>query len=112
MRARRSSLDPKRPAPARAGTIAYMSPELLQHGKLTKLNDVYSFAMLIIELWTSRRLFQGLSQQQARRPARPRARARPRLPGRALPAAGRRDAVAARHGGAAAAAHAGQCVVQ
>ena len=49
-----------------AGTIAYMSPELLQHGKLTKLNDVYSFAMLLIELWNGKRLFQGLSQQQAR----------------------------------------------
>ena len=43
-----------------------MSPELLQHGRLTKLNDVYSFAMLLIELWSSKRLFQGLSQQQAR----------------------------------------------
>ena len=49
-----------------AGTIAYMSPELLQQGKLTKLNDVYSFAMLLIELWNGKRLFQGLSQQQAR----------------------------------------------
>lgn len=45
-----------------------MSPELLQHGRLTKLNDVYSFAMLLIELWSSKRLFQGLSQQQARPP--------------------------------------------
>ena len=54
----------------RAGTIAYMSPELLQHGRLTKLNDVYSFAMLLIELWSSKRLFQGLSQQQARPPLR------------------------------------------
>lgn len=51
-----------------------MSPELLQHGRLTKLNDVYSFAMLLIELWSSKRLFQGLSQQQARPPLRLRMR--------------------------------------
>ena len=74
-------------APARAGTIAYMSPELLQHGRLTKLNDVYSFAMLLIELWSSRRLFQGLSQQQACSPLHSIAcvwTCRPYLPGHAL----------------------------
>ena len=64
-----------------------MSPELLQAGKMTRAADVYSFAMIMVELFTCRRLFEGLAQQQARqRPLLPlqpvvqRWRLRPRRP--------------------------------
>ena len=43
-----------------------MAPELLQAGKMTRACDVYSFAMIMVELFTCRRLFDGLQQQQAR----------------------------------------------
>jgi len=47
-----------------AGTAAYMAPELLQKGKMTRAADVYSFAMIMVELFTCKRLFEGLAQQQ------------------------------------------------
>ena len=50
------------------GTAAYMAPELLQAGKMTRACDVYSFAMIMVELFTCRRLFEGLQQQQVRAP--------------------------------------------
>ncbi|CAK0735475.1 hypothetical protein CVIRNUC_000587 [Coccomyxa viridis] len=46
------------------GTAAYMAPELLQKGKMTRAADVYSFAMIMVELFTCKRLFEGLAQQQ------------------------------------------------
>lgn len=46
------------------GTAAYMAPELLQRGKMTRAADVYSFAMIMVELYTCKRLFEGLAQQQ------------------------------------------------
>ncbi len=49
-----------------AGTAAYMAPELLQKGKMTRSADVYSFAMIMVELFTCKRLFEGLAQQQVR----------------------------------------------
>ena len=56
-----------------AGTAAYMAPELLQKGKMTRAADVYSFAMIMVELFTCKRLFEGLAQQQVftALPARP-----------------------------------------
>lgn len=48
------------------GTAAYMAPELLQKGKMTRAADVYSFAMIMVELFTCKRLFEGLAQQQVR----------------------------------------------
>jgi serine/threonine protein kinase len=47
-----------------------MAPELLQKGKMTRAADVYSFAMIMVELFTGKRLFEGLAQQQARRDIR------------------------------------------
>lgn len=41
-----------------------MAPELLQRGKMTRAADVYSFAMIMVELYTCKRLFEGLAQQQ------------------------------------------------
>ncbi len=41
-----------------------MAPELLQKGKMTRAADVYSFAMIMVELFTCKRLFEGLAQQQ------------------------------------------------
>ena len=47
------------------GTVSYCAPELLQEGKLTKAADVYSFAMLMWEIYSGTALFQGLSYPQA-----------------------------------------------
>ncbi|XP_031478297.1 cysteine-rich receptor-like protein kinase 3 [Nymphaea colorata] len=38
-----------------AGTLGYMAPEYLVHGKLTEKADIYSFGVLIIEIVTGRR---------------------------------------------------------
>jgi serine/threonine protein kinase len=43
-----------------------MAPEMLQAGKMSRAADVYSFAMIMVELFTCKRLFEGLAQQQAR----------------------------------------------
>ncbi len=45
-----------------------MAPELLQKGKMTRAADVYSFAMIMVELFTCKRLFEGLAQQQVQSP--------------------------------------------
>lgn len=48
-----------------AGTVSYCSPELLKDGKLTKAADVYSFAMMMWEIYTGTALFRGLNSSQA-----------------------------------------------
>ena len=35
-----------------AGTMPYMSPELIAHARLTQLNDVYSFGIVMWQLFT------------------------------------------------------------
>lgn len=35
-----------------AGSLTYTAPEVLQAGKMTKAGDVYSFAVLLVELWS------------------------------------------------------------
>ncbi len=50
---------------ANAGTISYCSPELLKQGKLTKAADVYSFAMMMWEMYSGTALFRGMSSSQA-----------------------------------------------
>ena len=35
-----------------AGSLTYTAPEVLQTGKMTKASDVYSFAVLLLELWS------------------------------------------------------------
>ena len=52
-------------AAAFAGTVSYCAPELLKEGKLTKAADVYSFAMLMWEIYSGSALFRGLSIPQA-----------------------------------------------
>ena len=66
-----------------AGTVAYMAPEVLQKGAMAMPADVYSFAMLMLELWTGEIVYSGInSHQVALRQALP---ARLRLPKRAFP---------------------------
>ena len=48
-----------------SGTVSYCAPELLKEGKLTKVADVFSFAMLMWEIYSGTALFQGLSHPQA-----------------------------------------------
>ena len=48
-----------------SGTVSYCAPELLKEGKLTKAADVFSFAMLMWEIYSGTALFQGLSHPQA-----------------------------------------------
>jgi serine/threonine protein kinase len=42
----------------------YMPAELLMEGRMTKAADVYSFAMIMWELLTGRKLFEGMRQSQ------------------------------------------------
>ncbi|CAL8464411.1 g3946 [Coccomyxa elongata] len=46
------------------GTAAYMPAEMLMEGKMTKAADVYSFGMLMWEVVTGKKLFEGLRQSQ------------------------------------------------
>jgi len=48
-----------------AGTVSYCSPELLKQGKLTKAADVYSFAMMMWEMYSGTALFRGMNSSQA-----------------------------------------------
>ena len=52
-------------AAASVGTVSYCAPELLKEGKLTKAADVYSFAMLMWEIYSGSALFRGMSIPQA-----------------------------------------------
>ncbi|DBA79881.1 TPA: hypothetical protein ACH3X1_008206 [Trebouxia sp. C0004] len=61
------------------GTISYMPPEVLSHGKMTRAADIYSFGMLMWEIYTGSSVFKGLTVgqvffavvYQAQRPAIP-----------------------------------------
>ncbi|KAK9823953.1 hypothetical protein WJX72_006631 [[Myrmecia] bisecta] len=46
------------------GTISYMPGELLQAGKLTRAADVYSFGMLMWELYMGKGLYEGMTVAQ------------------------------------------------
>jgi serine/threonine protein kinase len=46
------------------GTVSYMPRELLQDGKMTKQVDVYSFAIIMHELYTGEIVFRGMSATQ------------------------------------------------
>ena len=50
---------------ANAGTVSYCAPELLKEGKLTKAADVYSFAMIMWEMFSGTALFRGMNSSQA-----------------------------------------------
>ena len=47
-----------------AGTICYVAPEFLKTGRLTKRADIYSFAMLMIELFSTKPPYYGLTAHQ------------------------------------------------
>ena len=46
------------------GTLAYQPAELLQEGKLTKAADEHSFSMIMYEMYTKKRLFDGCNTGQ------------------------------------------------
>ncbi len=46
------------------GTLAYQPAELLQDGRLTKAADVHSFSMIMYEMYTKQRLFDGCNTGQ------------------------------------------------
>ncbi len=48
----------------RTGTVAYMAPEVLQKGAMAMPADVYSFAMLMLELWTGEIVYSGINSHQ------------------------------------------------
>lgn len=41
-----------------AGSLPYLAPEVLQMGGLTKAADVYSYAILLLELWSGEAAYQ------------------------------------------------------
>jgi len=43
------------------GTMPYMSPELIAHARLTQLNDVYSFGIVMWQLYTGESPFANLT---------------------------------------------------
>ncbi len=42
------------------GTLAYMAPEVLMHGQLSRCSDVYAFGILLWELFTGGVAYQGV----------------------------------------------------
>ncbi|KAF6262437.1 kinase-like domain-containing protein [Scenedesmus sp. NREL 46B-D3] len=42
------------------GTLTHMAPELLLHGRASSASDVYAYGVLLWELLTARRAFQGV----------------------------------------------------
>ncbi|BDA43911.1 probable mitogen-activated protein kinase kinase kinase 9 at C-terminar half [Coccomyxa sp. Obi] len=50
--ARRVEADRSHTCTDMPGSLPYMAPEVLQAGKITKASDVYSFAILLLELWS------------------------------------------------------------
>lgn len=42
-----------------------MAPEVLQKGAMAMPADVYSFAMLMLELWTGEIVYSGINSHQA-----------------------------------------------
>ncbi|CAL8465124.1 g4659 [Coccomyxa elongata] len=46
------------------GTVAYMSPEMLQRGAMAMPADVYSFAMIMLELWSGEIVYKGVNSHQ------------------------------------------------
>jgi len=47
-----------------SGTVTHMAPEVLLAGKLSKAADVYAFGILLFEMFSAKRAFEGMSMQQ------------------------------------------------
>lgn len=46
------------------GTVTHMPPELLMDGRLSRATDIYSFGVMLWEIYTARRAFAGLMSHQ------------------------------------------------
>jgi serine/threonine-protein kinase len=51
----------------RAGTVQYMAPEQLAHGDVSVRSDIYSLGLILYELFTGRRAFEGESVEEIKR---------------------------------------------
>ncbi len=53
--------------PERAGTPVYMAPEQLESGKVSIRSDIYSLGLVLYEVFTGKRAFEGESLEDVRR---------------------------------------------
>ena len=49
---------------ATAGTVSYQPMEVLHDGRVTRASDVYSFGMIMLEMFTGVPAFEGYSSSQ------------------------------------------------
>ena len=49
-----------------AGTVSYQPMEVLHDGRVTRASDVYSFGMIMLEMFTGVPVFEGYSSSQVR----------------------------------------------
>ena len=47
-----------------AGTVSYQPMEVLHDGRVTRASDVYSFGMIMLEMFTGVPVFEGYSSSQ------------------------------------------------
>ena len=49
----------------RRGALMWMAPEVLQHGDYSPASDMFSFGVVLSEIWTTRQPYEGLDQIEA-----------------------------------------------